>query len=487
MKLPNPDAVKRELARRKLEDFLRLDGGDWWIPGRHITVLCEHLEAIESGELERLIVEMPPRHGKSETSSRRFPAWFLGRNPDAEMILASYGAELAYDLSRAARETFREWGEALWGLRISTESSAMGRWGVEGCRGGFVAAGVGGALTGRGMSCGLVDDPLKGWAEATSKTVRDTVWNWYRSVFRTRLAPGGRIVLILTRWHEDDPAGRLIQEAEGSGEKWCVLRLPAIAEEDDPLGREPGEALWPERYPLDALEATRDALGSYMWAALYQQRPAPIEGLRFKRSWFRYFREERIGDLAYWVLTQPDGTEKRLEQRACWRFQTVDPAATEKDYSDYFVCSTWDVTPANDLLLVDVFREKAETTKHQAVMRQQYDRYQPGFQAVEKAFIGLNVIQECIALGLPVQELDADRDKLARSLPASARYEVGAVYHRQGAPWLETVEDELLDFPNGTHDDIVDTISYAGIQVAGWGGEVEILTGARKREMTRIG
>lgn len=431
------------------------------------------------------MVFMPPGHSKSETCSKVFPAWLLGRNPDREVLLASYGADLAEDHSRIARATFNEWAPPLWSVNPSKDSKAVGRWGIAGHRGGMRAVGVRGATTGRRASVAIIDDPFKDWKEAASSTVREDVKNWYRSVLRTRLFPGGAIVLVQTRWHEDDLAGWLQQMQGEGGEQWIVLSLPALAEENDLIGRSPGAALWPEWFSREELLSIQGSQGgpeSYFWNALYQQRPKPMEGLRFKRSWFRYFWTENIEGIDYHVLQQPDGSTRKFEARDCWRFQTVDPAATEKETSDYFVSGTWDVTPNSDLLLVDIFRERAETTKHKAVMRAQYDRYQPGFQAVERASYGLNIIQECILDGLPIQELTADRDKLSRSLAIQARYEVGAVYHRKGSPWLADYEDELIDFPNGAHDDQVDVASYAGIQVAGWGGEVAILTGKSKRE-----
>lgn len=432
-----------------------------WKPARHLLYLCDVMEAVERGEVRRVMVFMPPRHGKSEVGSKKFPAWFLGRNPDKDIIISSYSADLAYDFSRIARNTLRDWGH-LWGVEVASDSGAVGRWGIEGHRGGLVAAGVGGPITGRGAHVAIIDDPFKNWEEAASQTIRNRVWNWHRSTLRTRLAPGGAIVLIMTRWHEDDLAGRLIAHAKESGQEWMIVNFPQYAEEGDLLGREVGETLWPEWYPPEEIEEIKKDLGSYLFEAMHQQRPSPEEGDLFKRSWFRYFYE----DEEYYVLVQPEGEEKRVKKSDCWIFQTVDPAATEKEKSDYFALSTFIVTPERDLLVSDVFREKAETTKHGAIMRSQYERHHPAFQGVENKTFGLNIIQGMRTSGLPIRPIKADTDKVSRARTVSARYEVGTVYHRRGASWLNVVEDELVTFPNGEHDDVVDTIAYAGIQVA---------------------
>ncbi len=436
----------------------------------HIRLLGEHLMAVERGEITRLVVEMPPRHGKSETTTVKFPAWYLGRHPDRRLIIAAHTAHLAARFSMRARNDFAQYASEAWGLKVDPEVSAMYRWDVLDDSappgqppGGMIAAGIGGPITGQGAHLVIIDDPVKDAEAANSKVQRDAIWDWYRFVLRTRLFPGAAVILVLTRWHEDDLVGRLLHVAEdGQGDQWTILRLPALAEEGDPLGRKPGEALWPEQYDGEALKATRASVGSYVFAALYQQRPAPAEGALFKRSHFRYFRREGTE----YVLLHPEGA-RRVPVDSCWRFQTVDPAATEKEQSDWFVCATWAVTPEKDLLLLDVFRERAETTKHESILAGLRSRWQPSFQGVEEKTFGLNIIQSLKRKGLPVKPLKADRDKVSRARVAQARYEVGAVYHLENAPWLEALESELLAFPGGAHDDQVDAVAYAAIEVAG--------------------
>lgn len=453
-------------AKQHLAWFIEYDGrGAWW-PAPHLNLLCEKLEAVERGEIRRLMVFMPPRHGKSEVVSKKFPAWFLGRNPDKEIIISSYSADLAYDFSRIARNTFREWGPKLWGLNLADDSGAVGRWGIQGYRGGIVAAGVGGPITGRGAHVAIIDDPYKNYEEAASETIRQKVSTWYKSTLRTRLAPGGAIVLVMTRWHEKDLAGELKATMEdGSGEQWEIIDLSAIAKENDILGRRPGEPLWPERYPLSELQSTKISLGSYLWAALYQQKPSPAAGNKFKRAWFRYFE---IAD-DFVVLHTPGEEEelKRIPLNRCWCFQTCDPAGSTKTSADYFVLATWLVTPHRDLLLRDVIRMRLEGPDQPKLFEQGKQRWNPRLQGVETKNMGLTLFQTLRRKGLPVIDLKAETDKETRALPVMARMEAGTVYFLKNAPWLDKYENELLMFPNGEHDDQVDVTSYAGIVIAG--------------------
>lgn len=432
------------------------------MPAKHLQLLCESLEKIARREIYRLLVTIPPRHGKSEVASKKFPAWYLGNYPDDEMILASYAADLALDFSKIARETFREKSK-LWGLELSNDSSAANKWTIKGHRGGLAAAGAGGPITGRGARIAIIDDPFKNHEEAASQTIRDKVWDWYRSTLLTRLTPDGAVVLIQTRWHEDDLAGRILEQAKQQGrlDEWTIIEFPALAEGEDVLGRKKGEALWPERFNKEWLERMKADIGSYLFSALYQQSPAPAEGQLVKRSWFRYYTEEED----YFLLHAANGSVKRVEKKRCMVFQTCDPAATENETSDYFVLSTWALTKEHDLLLLDVFREKAETTKHKTIIHQLYWRWAPKFVGVENRSFGLNIIQDLKRDGIPVRPLKADTDKVSRFRPMAARYEIGAVYHPKDAPWLIDYEKELLSFPKAKHDDQVDTASYAGIEV----------------------
>lgn len=243
----------------------------------HHRLICERLEAVERGECKRLMVFMPPRHGKSELVSKRFPAWYLGRNPSSQFISASYGSDLASDFGRDVRNIVgsREFRALFPTIGLAADSSAKNRWHTN-HNGSYVAAGVGTAITGRGADILNIDDPVKDRAEAESEVTRKTVLDWYRSTAYTRLMPGGSVVLTMTRWHEEDLAGTLLEEARNGGDQWDVLCLPAFADAaEDPLGRRGNDPLWADRYDTEALNGIRTAIGEREFGALYQQNPRP--------------------------------------------------------------------------------------------------------------------------------------------------------------------------------------------------------------------
>lgn len=449
-----------------LAAFIELVSRGTWRRAPHLDHLCRTLEAVERGEISRLIVTMPPRHGKSEVISKHFPAWVLGKHPDWEIILTSYGADLAQDFSRIAREKLREFGPTLFNVSLAQDSSAVNRWGIAGHRGGLTAVGAGGAITGRGAHVAIIDDPMKGPEEAASATQRRHIIEWYQTVLRTRLAPGGAIILIMTRWHRDDLAGHLIADMAAGGEDWTVLNLPALAGDDDPLGRPPGTPLWPDRFSRPDLDAIRHTLGEYWWQCLYQQSPGDPEGHLFKRSYFRYYSVEgQAPDIQYVLRDDPDGGDRRYHADNCLVFQTCDPATSTRSSADWFVLATWAVTPQGDLLLLDVVRERIEGPDQPDLFTQAYQRWHPVAQGVESVGLGKTIYQSLVRTGLPVVELVPDRDKLTRAIPMAARYQAGTVYHPQQAPWLGEWEEELAAFPNGPHDDQVDAASYAYVML----------------------
>lgn len=452
------------LAKHDFSFFMDYDSDMRDADGKHLDVLDRALMDVSEGKIKRLIVTMPPRHGKSERVSKKFPAWHIGKYPNDEIILASYALSLSRDNNRIARDTFMD-RSGLFGVSISNARQSAESWGIEGYRGGVNAAGVGGPITGKGARIAIIDDPIKNAEEANSEVVREAVWSWYTSTLYTRLTPDGRIIVVMTRWHEDDLVGRLlkkeadeIKEGTHKGERWTVINFPAVAEDNDHLGREPGEALWPEfGFDVQRLEQIKSDVGSYVFNALYQQRPSAAGGTIFKREYFKYFREETIHNIQYLIVGN-----KRYDKMKCWAFQTVDTANSEKTINDYFVVSTWYVTPEHDLLLYDVYRTHITGPDQKPLMKEMVYRYRPKFQAIEDKTFGTNLIQECKREGMSIRPIKVDKDKVTRSLVIAARYEVGKVYHRQDAQWLTDYEDELLSFPRGKHDDQVDTASIAG-------------------------
>lgn len=467
------EEIWRADAAQSLIFFPEFISSGSWQPAPHLVLLAEKLQAIakavadrDESVCKRLIIQMPPRHGKSEFTSAHFPAWFLGNYPDLRVLLTSYGADLAEGFGRRNRNLLAEWGPVLWGTKISSDSSAANRWDIEGRRGGMTCAGVGGPITGKGGHICIIDDPIKNDEEANSPTYREKIWDWYRTTFRTRVEPGGAIIVIMTRWHEDDLVGRLLKQAKEDPEsdQWEALSLPAIAEKDDPLGRQPGRALWSIRYNEKDLEKIRRTLGTYWWSALYQQRPMPDEGGIFKRSWFRYFSIEP----EFYVLKRPQG-EHRVRKGDCFVFQTIDLAASVKTTADFFVISTWAVTMELDVLLLDVFRDRIEGPEQRQHLLTQFNRQGARLVAIESVQYQLTFVQEARRKGLPAIELRPSKDKVSRALPMAARYEAGTVYHLEGGHYLDTYENEVLIFPNGENDDQVDTASAAGEYVTTYG------------------
>ncbi len=432
--------------------FAQHVSGGTWLPAKHLRLLSDKLHDVATGKSSHLMIFMPPRHGKSELTSKYFPAWYLGHFPDKRVILTSYEADFAATWGYKARNLLIEHGH-LFGIRVSNDSSARNRWDIEGHAGGMSTAGVGGAITGKGADLFIIDDPVKNAEEANSRTHREKAHAWYRSTAYTRLEPDGAIIIIQTRWHEDDLSGRLLSEEP---DKWEVISLPAIAEEGDPLGRMPGEPLFPRRYDKAKLMEGKQTLGSYWFSALYQQRPQDEEGAIFKRQYFKYF--EVTPD--EYILHTGDNT-KNIQKTKCKIFQTCDPAASTKNTADYFVLATWAQTPDNELLLVDLIRTRLEGPEQINLFKTAFSTWSPVFQAVESAGVGKTLYQMLVREGLPIRELKPDKDKVTRALPAAARMEAGTIYFKRGAPWLVDYEDELTTFPTGAHDDQVDVTSYA--------------------------
>ena len=410
---------------------------------------------------------MPPRHGKSEFASKYFPAWYLGRNPDKRVILAGYGAQFASEWGRKVRGLIEEHGERFFGITIRSDSRAVDQWLIADHDGSMHTCGIGGPLPGRGADLVIIDDPIKNAKEANSETYRNSTWEWYTSTAYTRLEPGGAVILIMTRWHEDDLAGRILEQAKTSREPWVTLNLPAIAGEGDQLGRPPGEPLWKERYDLAALEASRKTLGSYQFTALYGGSPVAPAGNVFKRSWFQYW----TGEPGYYRLG-PERRSVRVDR--CRRFGTVDLAFSLKKEADYTVIAAWAVTPQCDLILLDFHRERMEGPRLNPAIKRMVEKHNLDYIGLEKVLGQSLVVHGARLDGLTVRSLIADVDKITRSIPAQVRMEAGQIFYPAGHPDLEAWEKEMLTFPRGTHDDCVDVQSYAAAEVQRFGAPAEL-------------
>ena len=412
----------------------------------HIEVIAAKLSAVRDGAIRRLVVNLPPRHLKSLLASVAFPAWCLGHDPSAQILCVSYAQDLADKLSRDCRHILAtEWYQRVFPTRLSPQRAAMPEFDTtaQGCR---LATSVGGVLTGRGADLIVIDDPLKP-EEALSQTQRRAANDWFDHTLYSRLNDKltGAIVLIMHRLHEDDLAGHVLAQ-----EAWEVVRFPAIAEEDEALrvdtvlgpqqfARRRGEALHPEREPLAVLAQIRRTIGEYNFAGQYQQAPAPLGGGLVKAAWFR-----RYG---------PDELPPRFERIV----QSWDTANKATELSDFSVCTSWGVADKN-LYLIDVLRQRMEYPELKRAVREQYERFAPAVVLIEDKASGTQLIQELIAEGLhAVTRYRPQSDKVVRMHAQTAMIENGFVHLPEEAPWLALYLAELSAFPNGKHDDQVDS------------------------------
>lgn len=428
---------------------------------RHHRLIARKLEQVERGEIKRLIIEVPPRHGKSELASTRFPAWYLGRNPTRQIIHTMYEQGMAEDFGRKVRNQLSDpYFQAIFpGVGLSKDSTAAKRFNTT-AGGVYTAVGMGGAVTGRGAHVFLIDDPLKGRAQADSETIREGQKDWYRSVAYTRLMPGGAIVLVLTHWHEDDLAGWLMREH--AAENWEVVKLPAIAEKDDLLGRTSGEALWPSDYPVDRLMGIKAAIGSREWSALYQQRPVPQEGGIVKLGWFGRYDE-------------PPANLRR-------RIQSWDTASKKQEIHDWSACTTWAETLSN-WCITNGLRKKMEYPELKRVVISHAMAENPDAILIEDKGHGTALIQDLReSTRLPVIPVMPCGDKVLRMSTQSPLIESGRVLLPRFASWLVDFEADLCTFPLGAHDDYTDTVSQALDYLRGSSIEFKSLTAPRESD-----
>lgn len=430
-------------------------------------MIAEKLEAVARGEIKRLRIHMPPRHGKSELGSKRFPAWFMGRHPRRHVIAASYNSDLAADFGREVRNIVASKPyQAVFDTTLAEDSSAANRWHTQ--HGGMYAAvGIGTATTGRGAHILMIDDPFKDREEADSQTHREKVWRWYTSTAYTRLESDitldelteddhlwhellddigegnaepfeGAIVLICTRWHEDDLAGRVEAAQNNGGEQWEVLDLPAILED--------GRALWHAKFPVARLHKIRDTIGARDWSALYQQRPTPEEGDYFKREWFRYYN---------------------VPPKHLRTYGASDYAVTAKggDYTVHVVCG---VDPDDNLYILDVWRSQAESHVWVEEFINLVDKHKPLRWNEEQGQI-IKSLGPFITKRMRDRKVNCWReqmssvaDKPTRARAFQARCAMGKVYFPHNAPWVADLQAELLNFPAGKHDDQVDALGLVG-------------------------
>jgi predicted phage terminase large subunit-like protein len=426
-----------------LPDFSRVCGFD---PARHHLLLLDRLERLTIGEIDRLAVFMPPGSAKSTYASILFPPWYLAHRPDHCIIAASHTAELAEKWGRKVRNLVAEHRLTL-GVDLAEDSQAAGRWETK-TGGEYFAAGVGGSITGRRADLVIIDDPVRSREDAASDAIREKTWDWYKSDLYTRLKPGGRIVLIQTRWHEDDLAGRILADMQSGGDEWEVLSLPAIAEEADLLGRDIGEPLWPEWESLEELERKRRAVGPREWSALYQQRPAPEEGDYFKAEWLK--------------------TYDTLPAKETLRVYGASDYAVTADGGDFTVHIVVGVDPNSRMYVLDLWRRQASADAWVEALCDVILQWKPITWAEEqgqiKAGIGpfLDKRQRERRAYVARQHFPTRGDKAVRAQSIRGRMALEGLYLPVNKPWAEQLRSELLSFPAGKYDDQVDALGLVG-------------------------
>jgi predicted phage terminase large subunit-like protein len=454
--LAKAELASRVLTRKRMLPFVERFNPDY-IAGWVHKDICRRLEQFSQDVVDkkspRLMLFMPPRHGKSTLASVSFPAWHLGRNPDHEFISCSYSGSLAMTFSRKVRNLLREPSyKTTFKTRLDPESQSAEAW-LTSVGGGFVAAGVGGGITGKGAHILVIDDPVKNREDAESQHNRDATWDWYTSTAYTRLAPGGGVLVILTRWHDDDLAGRLLAN-ESAGDEWEVVRYPAIAEEDEKF-RDLGEPLHGERYDLDALERIRKAVGPRDWSALYQQNPVAENGDYFSRSMVNYYQPEDIDQVG-------------MRFYCAW-----DLAIGKRDRNDYSVGMVVGVDEYDRIFVMDVVRGRFDGFELVEKILDLYEMWKPSIIGIEKGHIEMALgpflekrVRERGLYEAYFKDLKTGRrDKEARARAIQGRMQQGMVFIPEGAAYTEALVSELLRFPNGTHDDQVDALAWIGLMM----------------------
>jgi len=442
------NSMKRENAQK---DFMSFVHEMWpgFINGAHHKVMAKKFEEIASGKTKRLIINMPPRHTKSEFGSYMLPAWFLGRDPSKKIIQCSNTAELAVGFGRKVRNLVgsEQYAKIFPNVTLRSDSKAAGRWSTN-ANGEYFAIGVGGTVTGKGADLLIIDDPHSEQEAAIASTnpeVYDKVYEWYSSGPRQRLQPGGSIIVIMTRWSKKDLTGRILKSAlEKDGDEWDIIEFPAILPS--------GNALWPQFWDIKELEVLREELPVAKWNAQYQQQPTSEEGALIKRDWWKVWDNENPPSCMYVI-------------------QSWDTAFTKNERSDYSACTTWGVFYLNEdemqpnVILLDAFKARLEFPELKEKAFNMYKEWSPDSFIVEAKASGLPLIGELRRMGIPVSEFTPTRgnDKIARLNSVTDLFASGKVW----APprrWADEVIEEMASFPNSDHDDLVDSSTQALIR-----------------------
>ena len=435
----------RELCQEK---FIKFVERVWptFISGAHHKRMAEAFERVANGTCKRLIINMPPRHTKSEFASYLLPAWFLGKFPHKKVIQTSHTAELAVGFGRKVRNLVDSevYNNIFPNLALQADSKAAGRWNTS--KGGdYFAIGVGGAVTGKGADVLIIDDPhseQEAAMAASNPEVYDKVYEWYTSGPRQRLQPGGAIVIVMTRWAQRDLTGQVLKSAaQRSGEEWEVIEFPAILPSGNPL--------WPQFWSIEELSALREELPNAKWQAQYQQNPVGNESAIVKRDWWKW-----------WEKDDPPVCDYIL--------QSWDTAFEKTQRADYSAGTTWGIFAceednfAPNIILLNTYKKRVEFPDLKRDVMREYNEYEPDSLIVEKKASGAPLIYDLRAMGIPVQEYTPGKgqDKIARLNSVSDIIASGKVWVPQ-TRWAEELVDEVAAFPSGEHDDLVDATTLA--------------------------
>ena len=439
------DKYKELHERDKLQgEFLEFVRHVWpsFIAGSHHKIFAEKLERVAKGELKRLIVNMPPRHTKSEFASYLFPAWVMGRNPHTKIIQATHTAELAVGFGRKVKNLLDSeiYRDVFPEIELARDAKASGRWSTnEG--GEYYAVGVGGALAGRGANLCIIDDPVSE-QDALSPTALDGIYEWYTSGPRQRLQPGGAIIIVMTRWSIRDLTAKVLQkQAEGGADQWEVVEFPAIFPDTD-------NVLWPEFWSRDELEGVRASIPVSKWNAQYLQNPTAEEGAIIKREWWNV-----------WEADDPPPCE--------YIIQSYDTAFTKSERADYSAITTWGIFYPDEgdepaIILLDAEKGRWEFPELKDAALRLYNDYDPDMVLIEQKASGTPLTHELRQMGIPVSAFTPGRgaDKFSRMNACAPVFESGMVWSPESR-WAEEVIEECAAFPNGEHDDLADSMTQA--------------------------
>ena len=426
------------------DSFMKFTNVVWpeFIEGRHHKIMAEKFDRMARGELKRLIVNMPPRHTKSEFGSYLVPAWFMGRTPTLKIMQTTHTAELAYRFGRKVRNLMNEqsYKGVFENVQLRADSQAAGRW--ETSKGGeYFAAGVGGAVTGRGADLLIIDDPHSE-QDALSPTALEHAYEWYTSGPRQRLQPGGSIIIIMTRWAENDLTGKLLRQQgrDPLADQWEVVEFPALMDDDKPL--------WPEFWAQEDLLAVKGSLSVGKWEAQWQQNPTSETSAILKRNWWRKWEPKELPQLQY-IL------------------QSYDTAFSKQETADYSAITTWGVFYENEsgppnIILIDASRGRWEFPELRRKALEEFKYWDPECVIIEAKASGMPLTQELRTMGIPVTNYSPSRgnDKLTRVNSIAPMLESGLVW-APDTTWAEEVIEECAAFPAGEHDDYVDTVTQA--------------------------